>query len=123
MSPASGAYIPDRGDAIWLEFNPQAGHERAGRRPALVLSPCAYNALVGLALVCPIATQVKGYPFEVVIPDGARISAKISQAVFARRLNTSASTVEKWETGAKRPSGVALKRLAVVKKHGLAVLD
>lgn len=52
-----------------------------------------------------------------------REQAKVSQAVFARRLNTSASTVEKWETGAKRPSGVALKMLAVVKKHGLAVLD
>jgi mRNA interferase MazF len=60
--------VPDRGDAIWLTFDPQAGHEQAGRRPALVLSPLAYNDKVGLALLCPITSQVKGYPFEVVIP-------------------------------------------------------
>ena len=59
--------MPERGDAIWIEFNPQAGHEQAGRRPALVLSPAAYNAKVGLAILCPITSQVKGYPFEVPI--------------------------------------------------------
>jgi mRNA interferase MazF len=64
------AYIPDRGDAVWIQFNPQAGHEQAGHRPALVLSPAAYNGRVGLAILCPITTQVKGYPFEVQIPDG-----------------------------------------------------
>jgi mRNA interferase MazF len=58
-------FVPDRGDAIWIQFNPQAGHEQAGRRPALVLSPAAYNAKVGLAILCPITSQVKGYPFEV----------------------------------------------------------
>jgi mRNA interferase MazF len=62
------AYVPERGDAVWLMFNPQAGHEQAGRRPALVLSPAAYNGKVGLALLCPITTQQKGYPFEVAIP-------------------------------------------------------
>jgi mRNA interferase MazF len=59
--------VPDRGDVVWLDFTPQAGHEQAGRRPGVVLSPAAYNGKVGLALVCPITTQVKGYPFEVSI--------------------------------------------------------
>jgi mRNA interferase MazF len=69
--------IPDRGDAIWLTFNPQAGHEQAGRRPALVLSPAAYNGKAGLALLCPITNQVKGYPFEVIIPDGLDVTGVI----------------------------------------------
>ncbi len=58
-------YVPERGDIVWLELNPQDGHEQAGRRPALVLSPKAYNARTGLMLCCPITSQVKGYPFEV----------------------------------------------------------
>jgi mRNA interferase MazF len=60
-------YVPEHGDAVWLQFNPQAGHEQAGRRPALVLSPAAYNGKVGLAVLCPITSQSKGYPFEVAI--------------------------------------------------------
>lgn len=59
------SYVPDRGDLIWLDFDPQTGHEQAGRRPAVVLSPKSYNHRVGLALACPITSQVKGYPFEV----------------------------------------------------------
>jgi len=59
------SYVPDRGDAVRLDFTPQAGHEQAGRRPALVLSPAAYNRKTGLMLCCPVTTQVKGYPFEV----------------------------------------------------------
>ena len=70
-------YVPERGDIVWLEFNPQAGHEQAGRRPALVISPKGYNKKVGLALFCPITTQVKGYPFEVVLPKGNKISGAI----------------------------------------------
>jgi mRNA interferase MazF len=62
-------YVPARGDAIWLTFTPQAGHEQTGRRPALVLSPASYNGKVGLAILCPITRQVKGYPFEVATPD------------------------------------------------------
>jgi mRNA interferase MazF len=68
---------PDRGDVVWLAFNPQAGHEQAGRRPALVLSPAAYNEKVGLALLCPITNQVKGYPFEVAIPDGLPVTGVV----------------------------------------------
>ena len=60
-------YVPDRGHIVWLHFNPRAGHEQAGHRPALVLSPAAYNGKTGLALFCPITNQVKGYPFEVAI--------------------------------------------------------
>jgi mRNA interferase MazF len=70
-------YIPDRGDIIWITLNPQAGHEQAGRRPALVISPDAYNRKVGLAIMCPITSQIKGYPFEVKIPDELNISGVI----------------------------------------------
>jgi mRNA interferase MazF len=62
-------YIPNRGDIIMLNFNHQSGKEQAGKRPALVLSPSAYNERVGLALCCPITSQIKGYPFEVLLPE------------------------------------------------------
>jgi len=62
------AWTPDRGDVVRISMTPQAGHEQAGRRPAVVLSPAAYNGKVGLAILCPITNQVKGYPFEVSIP-------------------------------------------------------
>ena len=70
-------YCPRRGDIVWLHFSPQAGHEQAGRRPALVLSPESYNRKVGLALFCPITSQVKGYPFEVAVPPGLEISGVV----------------------------------------------
>jgi mRNA interferase MazF len=70
---APGSYVPQRGDAVWLSFDPQAAHEQAGRRPAVILSPAAYNGKVGLALLCLITNQIKGYPFEVTIPSGLRV--------------------------------------------------
>ncbi|MBN1967564.1 MAG: endoribonuclease MazF [Anaerolineae bacterium] len=70
-------YVPERGDAVWLTFDPQAGHEQAGRRPVLVLSPATYNDKVGLALLCPITNQAKGYPFEVALPAGLPISGVV----------------------------------------------
>lgn len=70
-------YIPRRGDAVWINFVPQAGHEQAGRRPAVVLSPEAYNGKVGLAVLCPITNQVKGYPFEVLVPAGLAVTGAI----------------------------------------------
>lgn len=70
-------YIPDRGDIIWITVNPQAGHEQAGRRPAVVLSPASYNGKVGLAVLCPITTQIKGYPFEVLVPTGLAVTGAI----------------------------------------------
>lgn len=60
-------YTPETGDLVWLQFDPQAGHEQAGHRPAMVLSPATYNKKSGLMLCCPMTTQIKGYPFEVVI--------------------------------------------------------
>jgi mRNA interferase MazF len=71
------SYVPDRGDLVWLEFTPQAGSEQRGRRPALVLSPKTYNGKVGLALFCPVTTKIKGYPFEVQLPDGSAVSGVI----------------------------------------------
>ena len=70
-------YVPARGDAVWITFNPQAGHEQAGRRPALVVSPASYNGKVGLAVLCPITSQVKGYPFEVTIPSGLKVGGVV----------------------------------------------
>ena len=63
-------YVPGRGDVVWVTVTPQAGHEQAGRRAALVLSPSSYNGKVGLAICCPITSHVKGYPFEVKVPTG-----------------------------------------------------
>ena len=73
----TAGYIPERGDVIWLTFDPQAGHEQAGRRPALVLSPASYNGRVGLLLACPITSRVKQYPFEVQIPPGFPVNGVI----------------------------------------------
>lgn len=70
-------YFPDRGDVVWLQFNPQVGHEQAGKRPALVLSPKEYNQKTGLALFCPITSIVKGYPFEVKLPEGLPLEGVI----------------------------------------------
>ncbi|MCX6560777.1 MAG: endoribonuclease MazF [Candidatus Aminicenantes bacterium] len=70
----AAAYVPSRGDLIWISLNPQAGHEQAGRRPAVVLSPASYNAAVGLALLCPVTSRIKGYPWEVVIPEGLPVT-------------------------------------------------
>jgi mRNA interferase MazF len=71
------AYCPDRGDIVWIDFTPQAGHEQAGERPALTLSPLSYNRKIGLAIFCPITTQAKGYPFEVLVPEGLKVRGAI----------------------------------------------
>jgi mRNA interferase MazF len=68
---------PDRGDLVYAQFNPQAGHEQAGHRPGIVLSPKTFNAATGFAVICPITSQVKGYPFEVALPSGLAISGVI----------------------------------------------
>ena len=70
-------YVPARGDVVWLQFNPQAGSEQVGRRPAMVISPKSYNGRVGLAVFCPLTTQVKGYPFEVALPQGGKAQGAI----------------------------------------------
>ena len=70
-------YVPQRGDVVWITLNPQSGHEQAGRRPAVVLSPGIYNEKVELAILCPITNQIKGYPFEVLMPDGLPVNGVI----------------------------------------------
>ena len=71
------SYVPQRGDVVWIALNPQSGHEQAGRRPAVVLSPGIYNEIVELAIFCPVTNQIKGYPFEVLMPDGLPVSGVI----------------------------------------------
>jgi mRNA interferase MazF len=70
-------YVPARGDVVWITLDPQAGHEQAGRRPAIVLSPSAYNRKLGLAILCPVTRQVKGYPFEVLVPEGVGVQGVV----------------------------------------------
>lgn len=73
----SQTYIPQCGDVVWITLNPQEGHEQAGRRPAVVLSPQNYNGKIGLAILCPITKIIKGYPFEVLIPEGLPVMGAI----------------------------------------------
>lgn len=70
-------HVPERGDVVWIDLDPQTGHEQRGRRPALALSPRAYNGKVGLALLCPITSQAKGYPFEVELPSGLPVTGVV----------------------------------------------
>ena len=72
-----GRYVPSRGDAVWISFTPQAGHDQAGRRPALIASPASYNRRVGLALLWPITSQRKGYPFEVSLPADLQVAGVV----------------------------------------------
>lgn len=78
---AKRAYVPDAGDIVWLAFDPQAGHEQAGHRPALVLSPALYNGKAGLLICCPLSTKIKGYPFEVVTQVGGQEGVVLSDQV------------------------------------------
>lgn len=103
------AYVPERGDVVWISLSPRAGHEQAGRRPAVVVSPRSYNGKVGLGLFCPITSHVKGFPFEVTLPpdfpvNGVVLADQVKsldwrarQAEFAARLpgNTSAEIAGK----------------------------
>jgi mRNA interferase MazF len=70
-------YVPHRGDLVWLNFEAQSGHEQSGKKPALVLTPIEYNEKVGLGLFCPVTSQIKGYPFEVLLPDKLPITGVI----------------------------------------------
>ena len=78
---AARGYVPDAGDVVWLEFDPQAGHEQAGHRPALVISPASYNVKTGLMVCCPMTTKVKGHPFEVLIQVDGLACAVLSDQV------------------------------------------
>lgn len=95
-------YTPERGDIVWLQFDPRKGHEQAGRRPALVISPKGYNRKVGLAVFCPITSSVKGYPFEVVIPPGS----KAKGAVLSDQIKSLDWRVRRVEKICPAPPGV-----------------
>ena len=83
-----GGYVPDTGDIVWLDFDPQARHEQAGHRPAVVLSPAAYNGRIGLLVCCPVTTRIKGYPFEVPVagsPPSVAIADQVKSLDWRRR--------------------------------------
>jgi mRNA interferase MazF len=103
--------VPDAGDLIWLDFNPQAGREQAGRRPAIVLSPSAYNDKASLAIVCRITSQVKGYPFEVPLPKSLSMSGVIL-ADHLKSLDWRERRAEKAGRGPKQVVEEVLGRLA-----------
>jgi mRNA interferase MazF len=87
------SYVPDAGDLVWLTFDPQAGREPRGRRPALILSPRAYNGKARLAIACPITSQAKGYPFEVALRDDSKVTGVIL-ADHVQNLDWNARRVE-----------------------------
>lgn len=106
------SYVPDAGDIIWLHFDPQAGHEQAGHRPALVLSPAIYNGRTGLLLCCPMTTQIKGYPFEVLIA-GKKTSAVLSDQV---------KSVDWKARKATRKGSITGSELSEVRRKALALI-
>ena len=104
-------YIPEAGDIVWLNFTPQAGHEQAGHRPALVLSPASYNR-TGLMLCCPMTTRIKGYPFEVAVagnPDSAVLADQVKSLDWRARK-------------ARRKGSVPANTLAEVRGKAMALL-
>lgn len=105
-------YVPDAGDIVWLHFDPQAGHEQAGHRPALVISPRIYNSRTSLMLCCPITTKIKGYPFEVKIA-GPKANAVLSDQI--KSLN--------WKIRKAMFKGTVLKEeLSAVRKKALTLI-
>ncbi len=105
-------YVPDAGDIVWLNFTPQAGHEQAGHRPALVLSPADYNGKTSLMLCCPMTTQIKNYPFEVVIA-GTPPSAVLADQV---------KSLDWRSRKARRKGAVSAEELAEVRGKLLALI-
>lgn len=104
------SYVPKRGDLVWLTFDPQAGHEQAGRRPAFVLSPEAYNRKTNLFLACPVTSQIKGYPFEVPLPEGLPISG----VILADQIKSLDWKVRKAEFAARTAAGVIENVVALI---------
>ena len=104
-------YVPDRGDIIWLQFNPPAGHEQAGHRPTLVVSPRSYNQKVGLALFCPITSHIKGYPFEVVLP----CEGKASGAILSDQIKSLDWRVRRAKRISRAPKDVVKEVLAKIR--------
>ena len=108
-------YIPERGDVVWINLDPQTGHEQAGVRPVLVLSPAAYNEKVGLMLCCPITNQVKGYPFEVQIRDNPKVSGVI--------LSDQVKSLDWKARGAKKKGRISDDELSEVLNKLRAIFD
>jgi len=97
--------VPDAGDLIWLNFNPQAGHEQAGHHPALVLSPRIYHERTALAIVCPITSNTEAYPFKVMLPDGLTIRG----AVLADQVKSIDRQAREPRIAAKRQASVLVE--------------
>jgi mRNA interferase MazF len=110
-SSPSSLYCPEAGDLIWIDFDPQAGREQAGRRPALVLSPRRYNELVRLCILCPISNQAKGYPFEIALPD----SGQVTGVVLADQFKSLSWHDRKAELICAAPPGIAAHARAKIK--------
>ena len=104
------SYAPRRGDVVWLSFDPQAGHEQAGRRPAFVLSPEGYNRKTGLFLACPVTSRVKGYPFEVLLP----AALPVSGVILADQIKSLDWKVRKAEFASSTPDTVVEDVLALI---------
>jgi len=102
---------PERGDFIWIDFTPQAGHEQGGRRPALVLSPAFYNSAARLCLCCPITSKSKGYPFEIQIPEGLPVSG----VILADQVRSFDWSIREFETISAAPSDLLQATLEKVK--------
>jgi mRNA interferase MazF len=105
-------YVPDAGHVVWLNFTPQAGHEQAGHRPALVLSPAAYNDKTSLMICCPVTTHVKNYPFEVLIAgttSGAVLADQVKSVDWRHR-----KAVRKGTVSAEELADVRAKILALI---------
>ena len=105
-------YVPDAGDVIWIDFDPQAGHEQAGHRSAVVLSPASYNGRIGLLLCCPTTTQIKGYPFVVqlsVSPASAALADQVKSLDWLRRK-------------ARRKSRATTDELALIRRYARALI-
>jgi len=105
-------YVPDAGDIVWLNLTPQAGHEQAGHRPALVVSPTAYNAKTSLMICCPMTTQIKNYPFEVLIAGAPR------SVVLSDQVKSLDWRIRK----AKRKGAVSTEELAEVRAKIVALI-
>ena len=99
---APDGFVPDAGDIIWINFDPQIGHEQSGHRPAVVLSPIAYNRRVGLIVCCPVTTQIKGYPFEVGVsgsPPSVALADQVKSLDWRKRAATKKGNATRAEMG------------------------
>lgn len=104
------SYVPQKGDLVWLNFSPQSGHEQAGRRPALCISPLKYNQTVGLAIFCPVTSAIKGYPFEVKLPDNLSVSG----VILADQVKSMDWQSRKTEFAATLPEELLKKVIALI---------